>query len=185
MTMVSTYEKTIRLRDCTEVFLRPLLPTDSEQLWQLFAALSRDSLKYLGGGFTRERIERWTSTLDYERTLPIIAVVEEHGAPRIVVSAALSFHPEWPAFRHKAVFSITVHDDYQNRGLGTALTRYMIDIARQKQLHKVSLKVRVDNARAIHVYERCGFTIEATLKDEHLVDGIYYHDYMMSIFFDP
>jgi hypothetical protein len=53
--------------------------------------------------------------VNYARTLPIVAVVEEHGVPRIVAVASLSFHPDQPAFRHKAGFGITVHDDYQNR----------------------------------------------------------------------
>ena len=72
----------------------------------------------------------------------------------------------------------------QGCGLGTALTRHLLAIARAKRLHKVSLGVRVDNARAIHVYERCGFTVEATLHDEYCVDGTYYDDHTMSIFLD-
>jgi ribosomal protein S18 acetylase RimI-like enzyme len=35
-------------------------------------------------------------------------------------------------YRHRAKFGITIHDDYQNRGLGTALTQYMINITRER-----------------------------------------------------
>ena len=92
--MTSAYTKMKRLRDGTEVLLRPELSTDTDLLWQLYATLSRESLRYLGGEHSRERIERWTSNLDYDRTLPIVAVVEEHDEPRIVASASLSFHLE-------------------------------------------------------------------------------------------
>jgi RimJ/RimL family protein N-acetyltransferase len=183
--MTSLYAKTIRLQDGIKVRFRPLRFTDTDLLWQLYATLSRESLGFLTHEFTRERIERWTSTLDYARTLPIVAVFEEHGSPRIVASASLSFYPDKPPYRHRARLGIAVHDDYQNRGLGTALTRHLLIIAQEKHLHKVSLGVRVDNARAIHVYKRCGFTVEATLRDGYCVDGTYYDDYTMSIFFDP
>ena len=76
--MSSTYTKVIRLRDGVEVLLRPLLPTDTEQLWQLYSTLSHESRGYLGGGFTRERIEMWTSNIDFYRTTPVV-VVEELG----------------------------------------------------------------------------------------------------------
>ena len=100
----------------------------------------------------------------------------------IVATATLSFFKNRPALKHKAGFGITVHDKYQDRGLGTLLTEYMLEIAKKRKLRKVSLVVRVDNARAIHVYAKCGFKIEATLKDEHFIDGKYYDDHIMSIF---
>ena len=176
------YEKTIILRDGTKVFLRPLLPTDTDMLWNMFSTLSHESLSFLRGGFTRESIERWTANIDYHKNLPIVVVVEEKGKKMIVASATLSFSKNAPAFEHKAGLGIRVHDKYQNKGLGTLLTKHMLDIAKKKRLWKVYLGVRVDNAIAIHLYEKCGFEIEAKLKDEHFVDGKYYDNYIMSIF---
>lgn len=175
------YEKTITLLDGTKVFLRPELSMDTEMLWEMFSTLSRESLRFLGRGFTRERIQRWTSNINYDQALPILGLVKEKGKNRIVASATLNFYAE-PVFKHKAGFGITVHDDYQNRGLGTALTEYMLEIAKIKGIRKVFLRVLTENEKAVHVYEKCGFKIEARLREEHFVDGKYYDDYVMSIF---
>jgi len=51
------YEKMILLRDGTKVLLRPELSTDTDMLWEMYSTLSEESQRYLGRGFTRERIE--------------------------------------------------------------------------------------------------------------------------------
>mgnify|MGYP001814673351 CR=1 FL=1 len=68
------------------------------------------------------------------------------------------------AFKHKTEFAITVHDDYQNRGLGTIVTNHMVDIARGKGLKKVHLWVAAGNERAVHVYKKWGFHMEVGLR---------------------
>jgi RimJ/RimL family protein N-acetyltransferase len=149
-------------------------------LWQMFSTLSERNLRFLVNPFPRERVERWTSNINYAKALPILAIVEEAGSLRVVGVASLEFH-ETVAERHKAEFGITVHDSYQNRGLGTALTRHMLAIARRKGLRKVTLNVLTINKKAIRMYEKCGFKIEAKLRKESFIKGRYYDDYVMSI----
>jgi len=175
------YEKKITLSDGTTVFFRPELSTDTEMLWEMFSTLSDESLRFLVLPFTRERVERWTNTINYDKNLTILALIEENGKTRIIASASLVFS-EAEAFKHKAEFGITVHDRFQNKGLGTALTKYMLEIARKKGLRKVTLKVITENSRAIHVYEKCGFKFDAKLEKENFVNGRYLDDYIMSIF---
>ena len=147
----------------------------------MFSTLSETSLRFLVNPFPRERIEHWTSNINYEKALPILAVVEETGNARVVGVASLEFH-NTPAEKHKAEFGITVHDSYQNKGLGTALTWHMLAIARKKKLRKITLTVLTENKRAIRVYEKCGFKVEAKLRKESFIKRRYYDDYVMSIF---
>jgi RimJ/RimL family protein N-acetyltransferase len=177
------YEKTITLRDGTEVLLRPELSTDTQMLWEMLSTLSSESKRFLGGGITRKKVQAWTSKINYAKVLPIVGVVKEKGKPRIIASASLRFFTDFPAFQHRAEFGITVHDDYQGKGLGTALTKHMLEIARKKGLKKVSVHVSTENKSAIHIYEKCGFKVEATLRKEHFAYGKYYDNYAMSIFF--
>ena len=175
------YEKTVTLGDGTTVVFRPELPTDTEMLWEMFSTLSRESLGYLVNPFPRVRIEQWTSNINYRKALPIVAVIQQAHKPQIVATASLEF-PDAPAEKHKAEFGITVHDTYQNKGVGTALTKHMLSIARKKKLRKITLKVLTQNTKAIHVYEKCGFKTEAKLQKENFINGKYYDDYIMSIF---
>jgi putative acetyltransferase len=175
------WEKRIVLKSGRHVLLRPELSTDTEMLWEMFSTLSKASLDNLVEPFTRERVEGWTSNIDYDKALPILALVKEENRRRVIGSASLVFHLT-EANRHKAELGITVHDDYQNLGLGTIMVNHLLDIARKKGLMKVYLLVKTTNSRAIHVYEKCGFKIEAMLEKEHSLEGQLEDDYRMAIF---
>lgn len=175
------WTKTVTLENGVDVFLRPELSSDTDMLWEMFSTLSKASVDNLIPPFTREKIESWTRDIDYNRHLPILAFVREGDSDRIIGSASLSFHPQ-DIYRHKADLGITVHDDYHDLGLGTAMIRHLLDIARRKGLQKVSLIGRTDNRRAIHVYEKCGFTIEAKREKARFQDGRFIDEYIMTVF---
>lgn len=178
------WTKDVVLRDGTRVHFRPEIPSDLDMLKAMFLNLSEETRRFLSRPITEERIEGWISNLDYKKALPIVATTTEpQGQERIISVASLDFNSS-EAFKHKAELGITVHDDYQDRGLGTILTSHMIDIARQMGLKKVFLRVVTENARAIHVYKKRGFHIEGELKMEYwnYVTGEYGDDYQMAIF---
>lgn len=175
------WEKKIVLKNGCSVFLRPELSTDTEMLWEMFSTLSKASLNNLLLPFTRERVESWTSNIDYDKNLAILALVHERKERRVIGSSSLSFHSA-ESSRHKAELGITVHDDYQNLNLGTAMINHLLEIARKKGLKKIYLLVHTNNDRAIHVYKKCGFRIEAKLEKEYFREGQFGDDYRMAIF---
>jgi len=177
----SGWTKNIVLKNGVEVFLRPELSSDTEMLWEMFSTLSKESLEFLIHPFTRERIKSWTNDIDYNKHLPILALIQEDRKERIIGSASLSFHSK-ESVRHKAELGMTVHDDYQNQGLGTIMIMHLLEIAHEKRLKKIYLRVDTKNGRAIHVYEKCGFRIEAKLEKEDYVNGHFRDDYRMAIF---
>ncbi len=67
-------------------------------------------------------------------------------------------------------------------GLGTAMLKHLLGIARKKKLKKVWLLVNTDNNRAVHVYKKVGFEIEAKLCKERCDKGKYGDEYRMAIF---
>lgn len=175
------WEKKVTLKNGAEVFLRPEISTDTDMLWEMFSTLSKASLDNMIPPFTRERIESWTSNIDYNRQLPILALVREGEKDRTIGSASLSFYTQ-EIYRHSMGLGITVHDHYQNLGLGTAMIYHLLDIARRKGLKKVHIRVNTDNRRAIHVYEKCGFKIEAKLEKERFQGGQFRDEYRMAVF---
>lgn len=176
-------ERRVILKDGSEVLLRRGVPQDLEMVWDMLSTLSEESLRLLPHPLVREEIEQMMTDINYEELLPVVAIVgEADDQRRIVAVATLSFH-QGVSRRHRAEFDIVVHDDYQGRGLGTALTRYMVEIARERGLRKVHLKTSTENLRAIHVYEKVGFTIEGRLVMEHFhhLRKEYGDDYRMTI----
>ncbi|PVX24200.1 MAG: hypothetical protein CW691_08305 [Candidatus Bathyarchaeum sp.] len=164
-----------------KVVFRPEQSSDLEMLWEMFSTLSKESASNLLPPFTRERVEGWTSNIDYNEVLTIVAVVDEENMQRIIGSASLKFNKP-QALAHKAELAITVHDNYQNVGIGTALLEHLIGIARTKKLTKLHLDVSTTNERAIHVYKSAGFSIEAKLCNESIVNGKYRDEYRMALF---
>jgi len=161
--------------------LRPKESSDTEMLWAMFSTLSETSISNLIPPYTRERIEGWTNNIDFNDVLTIVAVIEETGVQRIVGTASLKFNAQ-EVFKHKAEFAITVHDDYQNLGVGTALLNHTLNIARKKNLKKIFLTVNNGNARALHVYEKAGFKMEGILRKEVCLNGKYLDEYRMALF---
>ncbi len=54
-------------------------------------------------------------------------------------------------------YLIFVHQDYQDRGIGQALTQAMIEVAREMGYSQIWLTVEAKRLKAIHVYEKAGF----------------------------
>jgi len=157
------WETEFTAKNGKKVVFRPEQSGDTEMLWEMFSTLSEESASNLLPPFTS------------------VAVIEEKNEQQIIGSASLKFNPQ-ETLKHKAELGLTVHDDYQNMGIGTALLNHLIDIARTKKLHKVWLQVSTDNDRAINVYKKAGFTIEGKLCKESCINGKYRDEYRMVLF---
>jgi len=175
----SEWETEFMAKNGKKIVFRPEQPGDTEMLWKMFSTLSKESVSNLLPPFTRERVEGWTRNIDYNEVLAIVAVLESEQ--RIIGSASLQFSPQ-EALKHKAELGLSVHDDYQNMGIGTALLNHLIDVARLKKLSKVWLHVSTANNRAIHLYKKAGFMIEGKLCKESRINGKYRNEYSMALF---
>jgi putative acetyltransferase len=161
---VEAWSKKVTLKDGAGVLLRAERKSDLEPLWSMYSTLSEDSLRNVPDRYTRELVTGWVESLDYDRSLPILAF---SPCPSRVVGSAILHFSAREETRHKAEFGIVVHDDYQGRGLGTILTRLMIEVGRAKGLRKIGLSVYAHNEAGIHVYRKCGFDVEGLLRMEH------------------
>ena len=82
---------------------------------------------------------------------------------------------------HVASLGVSVHDDYQGRGIGTALMEAAIDMADNwLNLKRVELDVYTDNERGIHLYKKFGFEIEGTRRALSFREGEYVDTYAMA-----
>ncbi len=79
-----------------------------------------------------------------------------------------------PRRRHVAEIGMGVRDEWQGRGIGTALLRAALDMAdRWLQLRRVELQVYADNAAAIALYRRNGFVEEGRHREYAYRDGAF------------
>lgn len=98
------------------------------------------------------------------------------------VVGQLSLHVEQnPRRRHVGGIGMAVHDDFQGRGVGSALLTAILDLAdRWLALRRIELDVYTDNAAAIRLYEKFGFVREGQLRDYAFCDGGYIDAFFMA-----
>ncbi|TWF54357.1 GNAT family N-acetyltransferase [Neorhizobium alkalisoli] len=83
--------------------------------------------------------------------------------------------------RHAATLGMGVHDDFDGRGVGSALMKAVLDIADNwLNLKRVELTVYTDNQSAIRLYEKNGFVTEGHFKDFAFRDGRFVDAYSMA-----
>ena len=77
---------------------------------------------------------------------------------------------------------ISIGPGHQGKGYGTDTMKALLDfIFNYMNINKVKLQVFGYNKRAIRSYEKCGFHVEGTLKEELFRFGKYHDIYVMGV----
>ena len=95
-----------------------------------------------------QKREAWLKYVVHEG-INLLAIMDD----KVVGHAAL-FEMEHGKSCEYLVF---IHQDYQNRGIGTALTQLMRELVHEMGYSQIWLTVEARNFKAIHVYEKFGF----------------------------
>lgn len=84
---------------------------------------------------------------------------------------------------HVAQLTIAVHQGSQEKGIGTALMKQLIEWAKySKSIEKIELNVRATNKRAIALYKKMGFAEEGRLKKRLKINqDVYIDDILMAL----
>lgn len=160
----------VKLKDGREVVVRLFTEDDKDGVAEMMSSLSDDAVRWGMPPYTRERLERgWWSRM--ENVTALVAV----DGDRVAGYAGLRKFSH-PRRRGNSDYVIYLHQDYHNVGLGTAMTRRIIEFAGEEGLHRIGLSVVADNEIAIRVYEKVGFVVEGRLRDAYLGDDGRFHD---------
>jgi RimJ/RimL family protein N-acetyltransferase len=157
------------LKNGRTVSLATYRPEDKEALVSMYASMSPEAVKWGLPPYDRARIERWTSDLTNNVTL--LARSEQS-----VVGHLQMFRIPYERRKGVAELFIYLHQDFQNAGLGTAMMKRAIELAKDAGLHRIGLSVVADNHRAIKVYERVGFKKEGIARETFYGEDHRYHD---------
>jgi len=122
------------LRDGTRVTIRPIRKQDVELERKFIEGLSPQSrrFRFLCSMTTpSEALLKRLTDIDAERDAAFIALVEENGGQREIGVARFSGLQDG-----KAEVAVTVSDQWQHKGLGTALMKRLIDLAHRRGIHE-------------------------------------------------
>jgi acyl-CoA hydrolase/GNAT superfamily N-acetyltransferase len=160
--------RAVQLESGAEVTIRLVRMSDEDALQDLFYRVSEESAyeRFLGhvSKPSHEELLRWAD-VDYDLSIALLATVATPAGNEIV---ALGRYEVDPATRFADV-SLLVLDEWQGRGVGTAVFRRLAEIARVRGVKGFCGDVLVHNARMLAIFNETGNPVESTLSD-----GVYH-----------
>jgi L-phenylalanine/L-methionine N-acetyltransferase len=159
------------------ITIRHIEPSDYEALRHIF---TRPKTVWGTLQLPFPSAEQWRKRLAEppEGLFSLVACVDNN---EVVGQLGLHTFPQRPRRRHVGQIGMAVRDDWQGKGVGTALMQAAVDLAdKWLNLTRLELEVYIDNTPAIRLYEKFGFTIEGTLVQYAFRDGKYVDTYMMA-----
>lgn len=144
----SKYVRKLETEDGETFDMRPIRPEDESAWAEMIATLSPKTAQFRFfedvETVTKDMLVRYCHT-DYDREIAMAVFAEENGKKVMVGVGRLVIDP---VTNSTGTFAILVHDNYQNKGIGTALAHTLTEIARDRGLTKVSGQVRNDDPGA-------------------------------------
>lgn len=160
------YSEFETLRDGRRVEIRALTPDDEAALVAAVARTSAESLRRRFFAPKRIFTDRETAfflNVDFVNHVSLVAVVEEGGSPMIAGGGRyIVIRPG------EAEIAFAVVDQYQGQGVGGALMRHLIVIARAAGLQKLIAEVLAENMPMLRLLEKSGLRMSTRREAEVL-----------------
>ena len=151
-----------KMKDGKKVTIRPIRPEDEPLMVNFHEGLSERSvyLRYFSPLKLQQRVAHSRLTRicfnDYDREIALVA--EEHGPkgdPQIIGVARLSkLHST-----NAAEFAVVVIDKWQHKGLGTELTKRLVQIAKNEKLDRLIAYTLRENKEMQNMCKKVGFKV--------------------------
>lgn len=157
MVQAATYLAAELLRNGRRIEIRALRPDDRSDL---IAAVDRSSARslyrrFLGAKrhFSEQEIGFFLN-VDFINHVALVAVMEDEDGPMIIGGGR---YVVWKPGKAEVAFAVI--DQYQGQGVGSALMRHLVAIARQAGLKELTAEVLSDNNPMLKVFEKTGLRL--------------------------
>ncbi len=177
------YYNQVFLRDGTPCTLRNPTAEDAQALLNFLKITSGETdhlMRYPDE--IQIRVEEERRFLQEMASKPNAVMIAAVLNGQIVGNAGLTPVAECDKCRHRASFGMSVLQDDWGRGIGTLLTKAILESAQEAGYRQIELEVLADNHRALALYEQFGFKIFGT--NEHAFyfrNGTYRASHLMSL----
>jgi acyl-CoA hydrolase/RimJ/RimL family protein N-acetyltransferase len=147
----SDIETVKTFKDGLEVKFKPIRPSDEDMMRRLFYEFSDESkyLRYFAKVLImpHKEMQKYVN-IDYEKVFSIVGVVTDHRTERIIAEARYALDPESGAYE----MAFLVDEEFQGRGIGTFMLGYLLKIARERGIKKLSATVLPQNTKMLKVF---------------------------------
>lgn len=151
-------ETIIRAKNGEYIFIRPVRPSDAQQMIDLFDELSPETvyLRFFSPikEISRPMLIRMTQ-IDYDREIALIAFSGEPGKRKIVGVSRIIFMPDG----NQAEFAIVLADKWHGQGIGIQHLYHALYCAGQYGIETVWGPVISTNAGMLKMGQKLGFSV--------------------------
>jgi acyl-CoA hydrolase/GNAT superfamily N-acetyltransferase len=161
---------TMLLKDGTQLFYRPIHPTDEPRMRQLFYNLSQETIYYrfMQHMTTIPRKQVLDMTyIDPRTEVAIVATVPEAYGEDIVAVGRYYLDPK----TNRAEVAFVVADKWQRKGIGTHLLNHLIKVARRSGISGFTAEVLRTNRPMQAVFNRANCKVKS-----QLLADVYHYD---------
>jgi acyl-CoA hydrolase/RimJ/RimL family protein N-acetyltransferase len=152
------------LTDGTQVNFRPVHPTDEPEMRDLFYDMNENSIYYRFMGrlkqAPRKQIQDFVY-VDHRNEVSIVGTLPEASGEDIIAVGGYYLDPK----TNRAEVAFIVNDKWHNRGIGTYLLRYLMQIARRNGIAGFTAEVLQENKSMQSVFHKSGCLIRSRLED--------------------
>ena len=155
---------TYLLNDGTLINFRPIHPTDSPRMRELFHRLSQATIYYRFMSHQqfvpRRQIQDFVY-IDHRNDVAIVGTLPEAYGDDIIAIGSYYLDPK----TNLAEVAFVVHDEWQNRGIGAFLFLHLIRIARRNGIRGFTAEVLVENKAMQAVINKSNCKIKTRFAD--------------------
>jgi acyl-CoA hydrolase/GNAT superfamily N-acetyltransferase len=152
------------LEDGMQINFRTMHPTDEKWMRDLFHSLSKQTIHYrFMSNITKIPQKEALNFLytDYRSDMAIVGTLPEAHGEEIIAIGRYYLNPQ----TNFAEVAFIVRDQWQNRGIGTFLLKYLMTIAKRNGIAGLTAEVLADNKPMMTVLHKSGCKISSQLED--------------------
>jgi acyl-CoA hydrolase/RimJ/RimL family protein N-acetyltransferase len=161
---------TFVLPDGTLVNLRPIHPTDQERMRDLFYDLSQQTVYYRFMSrmkrIPQKQIQDFVY-IDHRNEVSIVGTLPEAYGEEIISVGGYYLDPR----TNRAEIAFIVRDEWQNRGLGSFMLKYLTSIAKRNGIAGFTAEVLQENRGMQAVFNKSGLKVKSRLEG-----GVYSYE---------
>lgn len=170
LALPSVLSQATQTADGVPYVIRPIHVEDVSREREFICGLSEASrynrLMYTVREPSAEFIDRMV-VVDYQHTMAFVAVIGKGAAQRIIGVARYASAPGSAGCE----FAIAIADEWQSRGVGTAISRQLFDYARAQGIHHLDARILATNSKMLELAKWLGFSTDTNPDEFSMLDA--------------